>query len=154
MEMVAKAWPNPVSINPAPLAIETFRSRFRDAVRGVMVYSVGGLAMRNVVAPWWKDYTIKESKGLLLVGPKTVLRQTRKGASEVGLLVSGIATLEGDTVDSPDKDVIRAIGLLVTYGILSDARLTGVTEEFIYDCLGSDYSGGVVENADGTLTIF
>ena len=62
--------------------------------------------------------------------------------------------LEGDTVDSPDKDVIRAIGLLVTYGILSDARLTGVTEEFIYDCLGSDYSGGVVENADGTLTIF
>lgn len=159
MEMVCEAWPSPVLVDPKPLSIETFRQRFRDAVKGAVVYSQAPESCREKLGKIHSEISLTEEKGKLVIGPRELLRSRIKapsGPSKPGLLVSGIATLagNGEPFASPDKAVIEALCTLLSYGFLSDARLSGVDAVFVETHLPADYEGGVMENADGSLTLY
>ncbi len=156
MHLVSENWPQPIAVDPAPFAVDTFACRFRDAVRAVSVHRQTHQALYLLVQSWNGDYAVSQRDGQVVIGPKEALRKGRKTKQvKPGLLLSGVATLADQSeIVGPDKAVIQAIAVLTAYGILSDARITGVTEEFIYSCLPDDYEGGVVENQDGTFTIY
>jgi hypothetical protein len=153
---VCAAWPQAVMVNPAPYSVETYRSRFRDAMTGVVIYQQGPSDLYLPLVKLSEPVVVAERDGLLWIGPKSAARTKPENALQAGLVVSGIATLANNeqAITSPDKAVIQAIALLTSYGILDGARITGVTEEFIYTCFPEDYEGGVVANPDGTFSIY
>lgn len=150
------SWPNPILVDPAPLSVETFRCRFRDAVRAVTEFNQGDPELARLVGLLSEPIVVAEVHGKLRIGPKSLMGKRLQEKPQAGLLISGVATLadESAPIESPDKAVIQAIALLTQHGILGGARISGVTEEFIIKCFPEDYEGGTVENADGTFTIY
>jgi hypothetical protein len=159
MLQVCSSWPSPVLVDPSPLSKETFRSRFRDAVKGVVVFGQGPESLRIELLPIHNDLSVSEQDGKLVIGPRALLkaRQTRAtNELQAGILLSGTASQadEQSAYEGPDSAVIKAIAVLIQYGFLSSAKLCGVSAEFIESHLEEDYEGGVIENEDGSLTLY
>lgn len=152
MVKITQSWPTVVMVDPAPLSPETFRSRFRDAVKGVTKYGL----RQDLMSGWMFDYSVVEEKGgYLLVGPKELVRYRKEERPEqVGQIVSGVAEAASEVFEGPDVEIVRAIATLMAAGFLGSCKVSGVTEEFIYSCFPEGYEGGVQDNGDGTLTIF
>jgi hypothetical protein len=125
-------------------------------MRGVLEFGQGTDELLGMLRKLNEPVVLSESQGLLRIGPKSASKVKPQDALQAGLLVSGIATLADNeqAVVGPDRAVIQAIALLSSYGILSGARISGVTEEFIWASFPEDYEGGVVENPDGTFSIY
>ena len=156
MRQLCASWPQPILVNPAPLGIETFRCRFRDAMRGVLEYNQGSEELLGLLRKLSEPVVLSESHGSLKIGPRSALKLKPQNAPQAGAIISGIATLADNTaaVVGPDRAVIQAIALLTSHGILAGARVEGVTEEFIWASFPEDYEGGVVQNEDGTFSIY
>lgn len=156
MRHLCACWPTPITVNPHPLSKETFRSRFRDAMKGVVHYEQGDPELRGALMKLNDEVTVSEAGTMLVIGPTTALRKRSTKPVKAGQLVSGIATLADNesAVIGPDSAIIKALATLLAAGILADARISGVSEEFIYACFPEDYEGGVVQNQDGTFTIY
>ena len=129
IRQLCHSWPQPILVNPAPLSVETFRCRFRDAMRGVAEFGQGSQELQSLLQALQEPVVLSEFSGMLRIGPKS--------ASRVGLL------------SAP-----QAGQLISQAGILSGAKVAGVTEKFIWDSLPPDYEGGVVENEDGSFNIY
>ena len=156
IRQMCDSWPQPIMVDPTPLSVETFRGRFRDAMRGVLEFNQGDDELLGMLRKLSEPVVLTEINGMLRIAPKSLSRARPENALQAGLLVSGIATLADNTQElvGPDKAVIQAIALLSSKGILAGARITGVSEEFIWSCFPEDYEGGVVANEDGTFSIY
>lgn len=158
-EMIQKmcdSWPEPIVVDTGLFSKETYRCRFRDAVRGVMFYGVGSSELYDTLKDKYEDIRIEEWGANLLIGAGKVLKSRSKAAPQRGAMLSGIATLtDGASLAvGPSSELIRAILLLKDYGIIESVTVTGVTEEFIWTCIPHDSEVQILENADGSLLIY
>lgn len=153
-ELVTQNYPDVVVIDPAPLSTETFACRFRDAVRGVLLWGSGTQELYDKIMLWANDYTVATvpGTGMLMIGSQSAVRNRLKKKTTVGSVVdASLAPM--DTLDSPSDKVIKAIVTLLENNFLGHATLTGVSLEKVQSHLTSTARPIECFEQNGTITL-
>ena len=125
MDLVSKNFPTPVTIDPAPLATDTFACRFRDAVRGVTGYNSGDEKLLAAVSQWCNNFVVANIKGtsLLMIGERQAVKRKLATKASIGTVIdANLSPL--DVVDSPSQKVLEAIVILMDHSVIEYATLT------------------------------
>lgn len=157
IENLLASWPQPIRVNSGELGHETYRGRFRDAIKAILLYgaSYPKLAERLEAIGGLSAITVVDSNGFLTIGPRTILRTRAQKVLSPGEVVAGLVTI-GDSVVPKGKevDVLRACILLLESGILTNIELTGVTEELAWSCIDDSSPVEVMSTEPNKITLY
>tara|TARA_R110000868_G_scaffold104308_2_gene287317 strand:+ start:7657 stop:8178 length:522 start_codon:yes stop_codon:yes gene_type:complete len=152
IKAAAKNYPQAIIVNPLPLAKETYRCRFRDALKAIMEYDVCPelLAYAKIV---WGDVRIEEFQDdSLIIGPNHVLRRRDK-VNRIGTVLDGVVNVSTLAEEvTPTEKIILAAVVLLEAGFLSDVTFNA-TEDKIKQYLPSDCPLTIMEK-NGRTTLF
>ena len=154
---LAEGWPQVIKVNTQGMSVETYRSRFRDAVRGIIIHNIFAdePQIKSACEKIWSTLRIEEQPdGTLLIGDRGLLSSRRnRDVPAVGLVLDATAVLTSD-ITSPSSQVLNALVTLLTHSVLDSCTLTNTSEEFIQAHIPPNSPVELIENAPGKYTLF
>ena len=116
-------WPEVVVFDPEPFSMETFRSRLRDAVMGIVTYGVTHPTVPFLeVKKWSEGYTSKVKDGQLVVGGREQVRDYKRKTKTAGLTLDAEVKLCEVELNEPDMRVLEAMLVLQEAGYIEDLK--------------------------------
>lgn len=153
IDAVTLNYPNPIIVDPAPLSMDTFACRFRDAVAGVLRYG-SAPELHQAVSIWASDYMVASIKGTgqLAIGKTSVIKERMKPEVQVGQVLD--ASVRIDTmIVTPSERVLAAIITLMEHNILEHATLNGVDEKSVIEACANCTRTIEIINQNGVITL-
>jgi hypothetical protein len=148
-----RSWPNPIMVNPAPLSAETFKARFRDAIKAIKLHKICP-HLKSIVDKFEPSPRLEEKVGgQIRIGRPDIMKNTKGGVAMAGAVLDATVIADDGPITSPSSQILHAIITLIQARVLSSATLTLTTEEFIRSHLPVEAMIEVVEK-DGTFTLF
>lgn len=156
------SWPQPIRVACQDLSPETVRGRFRDAMQGVMRYGFGppNLKERLTLIGGPSAVMVVQQDHELVIGSKEVLRKAARAASNLSVsskttIVSALAQIgDSKVATGQESKIVGAIITLIEAGILTSIELSGVTEDFVWSCIGEDSEVQVTTQTNGSVLLF
>lgn len=148
-----RSWPNPIMVNPAPLSAETFKARFRDAIKAIKHHRICP-HLKSVVDKFEPSPRVEEKAGgRIRIGRPDIMKHTKTAMTSAGSVLDATVTTDDGPIASPSSQILHAIVVLLQARVLSSATISLTTEEFIRSHLPLGAPIELVER-NGTFTLF
>lgn len=152
------SWPTPVKLDPAPLSIDTFTCRLRDAMTAITKHNQGTDNMRYQLRDIAPLCMVKQTPdGAVLFGNKHRIKEYFKTAAhlQAGSVIDAKVALADKPVQTPSQTVITAIFVLLEHSIIEHVTIDGVEEKVLQHYISQcDRPLELVQSTKTGFTIF
>lgn len=134
IQAMINSWPTPIKLNPAPLSIDTFTCRLRDAITAIMVHNQGTDNMRWQLKDIAHNCMVKQTPdGAVIFGNKHRIKAMFKSSERVqaGSVIDAKVALADKPVQSPSQIVLTSIFVLLEHSIIEHVTIDGVEENVL-----------------------
>lgn len=127
------SWPEPITVEPAQgVAFSTFVARLRDSVSALREHAYDGVELSFEQIEKLKEMGTRVVNDKVLLGQKSNLKDTIPLVQENKPSQADILS-----VTNPNDTVLKAVGTLIRYNVITMAKVSGVETTVVSEKLKS-----------------